>query len=111
MFHKSHTSKRIVIKDLFGTTVSTRQAVQELAKQIPAKASQVFVDFEEVEFVSRSFAHEFSRFQKTNPTIEVMNLSKNVKKMFDVVRQSTTASYSEEDITDSSINITEISHF
>lgn len=113
MLNRNSKSKSIVVKELFGTTVNTRQAVQELAKHVPQKASKkVVVDFDKVEFVSRSFAHEFLRFQKKYPDVEVLNLSRNVKKMFNTVRESRSSAYSTEDITDSSINLSDLSlHF
>src|SRR3990167_5645854 len=112
MLNKNSKSKNVFVKDLFGSTVSTRQAVQELAKHISLKNPKVIIDFDEVEFVSRSFAHEFLRFQKKHPAVEAQNCSKDVKKMFDTVRQSNSSTYSDEDITNSSINLSDLSsHF
>ena len=104
MLNRNTKSKSVAVKELFGTTVSTRQAVQEFAKQVPSKTSKVVIDFDAVEFVSRSFAHECLRFQKNHPAVEIQNCSKDVKRMFDTVRQSS-SSVSDEDITDSSINL------
>ncbi|MBI1909652.1 MAG: DUF4325 domain-containing protein [Deltaproteobacteria bacterium] len=112
MLNRNSKPKSVAVKELFGTTVSTRQAVQEFAKYVPSKTSKVVIDFDEVEFVSRSFAHEFLRFQKTHPAVEIQNCSKDVKKMFDTVRRSSSSAYSDEDITDSSINLADLSlHF
>lgn len=104
--------KSVLVQDLFGSAVSTRQAVQELEKHVHSKTSKVIIDFDKVEFVSRSFAHEFLRFQKKHPAIEVQNCSKDVQKMFDTVLQSNSSASSDEDITNSSINLSDLSsHF
>lgn len=111
MLNKNSKSKSVIVKELFGTTVSTRQAVQELAKRIPAKVSKVVVDFDKVEFVSRSFAHEFLHFQE-KLSVEVKNLSPDVEKMFEAVRKSAFHRKRDDEITNSSVSLSDLSsHF
>ena len=97
--------ERVVLKDLLAPAISTRQAVEEIVKHLPKRPSRVIIDFEGVEFVSRSFAHEFSRFQEKNPNIEVENRSGNVIRMFEIVVEANVSKSRDEDITDSSINL------
>lgn len=111
MLNKKNKTKKIVLKDLFGSAVSTRQAVEEISKELSKNSSKTVIDFKGIEFVSRSFAHEFLRFEDKN-SVEVKNLYPDVKKMFQAVRKSRFSRTWDEEITDSSISLSDLSsHF
>lgn len=47
------------------------------------------IDFRNIQFMSRSFAHEYlNRKEVTKKNIKEVNMPKNVKRMFQVVRDS-----------------------
>lgn len=106
---KKAITKTVLLKSLLAPVIATRQAVEEIVKQIPKKSTKVVIDFKGVEFISRSFAHEFHRFQEKNPAIKVENQSEDVRRMFEVVLESNPSKSWDEDITNSSINLSDLS--
>ena len=88
---------KMILKDLFCPTLSTRQSVDELSKKLSVDIdTKTVIDFEGIEFVSRSFAHEFLRFEEKH-FVEVKNISSEVENMFQSVRR-TRSSTTHEDI-------------
>jgi non-ribosomal peptide synthetase component E (peptide arylation enzyme) len=73
-----HVSERIA------TNLVTRNTADELidfVRAIPGK--EVIIDFKNVEFASRSFAHEYSvKKRKVHKILIEKNMSSAVKKMF-----------------------------
>lgn len=105
--------KKIILKlrDLFGPTVSTRQAVQVIAEHVPVHAKELCVDFSDITFVSRSFAHEFLRFQeKSDISVKKSHVCKEVEKILTLVAKSRHHSKQhdhEDEITDTSMSLSD----
>ncbi|GEM_PF-2686415 len=101
----------IKLRELFGPTLSTRQVVTVITDHIPTRAKEVCVDFSEITFVSRSFAHEFLRFQETSDIpIKRSHFSQEVQQIFTLVdksrRQHKQHDHKDE-ITDTSIRLSD----
>ena len=105
--------KRTTIKlhDLFGSTLSTRQAVQAIAERIPDSAKEVLIDFNEITFISRSFAHEFLRFQEKSDirikTANVRGEAKQILALVDESRRRDKRHDHEDEITNTSISLSD----
>lgn len=67
-----------------------RLSATDFFKKLESKNdSEVEIDFKDVEFISRSFAHEYlKQKQRISKKVYEVNLPRNVKKMLDIVRQS-----------------------
>ena len=78
----------IKLHSLFGSIVSTRQAVTEIRINMNEQRSSI-LDFAQVNFVSRSFAHELLRLiDSSNDSIELINVSPEIQKLVDLVDQA-----------------------
>ncbi len=66
-----------------------RSWADELFTSLAKRKSQVFIlDFSNIEFVSRSFAHEYLKEKKSfGPSIREKNMNANVKHMFELAAQ------------------------
>ena len=99
----------IRLGDMFEASLSTRQAVSLIANKVPkATVTEVTVDFEGITFISRSFAHEFLRFEERAPyKVKRINLEPDIQKIFKIVDASRHTSHShwEPEITDSAISL------
>lgn len=89
----------ISVLDFFqSSSLHTREQANRLFKAIQKKEKhdELFIDFSEIEFISRSFADELvklkSQFSTKKNHVEFCCLSKDVKQMFEVVEH--TQSYS-----------------
>ncbi len=69
--------KRILIKDLFGSELHSREQAQKLFLKITTSSSIVF-DFKGVSYISRSFADEFYNLNKTF-SLPTKNLNDDLK--------------------------------
>ncbi len=97
--------KLIKLHSLFGSSISTRQAVEEIARKAE-RSSDVVLDFCDITFVSRSFAHELLRFQdEFKAKVTLKNIQPAVQKFLDIVKQARLSSNE----TDEEIEITETS--
>lgn len=82
-----------IILNIFEIIKTTRPATRESARKIfdllPKTANKYIFDFSNIEFVSRSFAHEIFNLKKElevqNKKVEFQNLNEPVKKMFEIV--------------------------
>lgn len=76
----------IKLEDEFGVDLGSRSYALELFKKLDDNPSKITIDFENVEFISRSFAQEYLN-QKFNAKCEIeeINVHDEVKNMFNVV--------------------------
>lgn len=102
----------IKLRQLFGETISTRQAVALLAAKIPTGAKAITIDFCDITFVSRSFAHEFLRFQdQWKSSLKIVHLLPEVQSILDLVARSRRHPHRDhdEEITNTSISLSDTS--
>jgi hypothetical protein len=82
---------KIRIAKRFNNSLMLRNEVKSLSFRIRI-LSMVFptiiLDFDNVDFIARSSAHEFILLQRKFPKIKFSNRSQNVKTMFDIVANS-----------------------
>lgn len=73
----------INLKKEIGTDLGSRQKIESLFKNIPYNINLIIMNFEDIEFMSRTFAQEYLN-QKHVASFEVMetNMPKSIKKMF-----------------------------
>lgn len=92
---------------MFGSSISTRQAVSDIEKNVDG--TPAILDFSQIDFVSRSFAHEFLRFLKRiNVSIEMSGLSPDVEKWINFVKEGRASTEDEcerDEITESSYSL------
>lgn len=87
---KTSTKTSLDIAKLVAPTVSSREAVRDLKKVITKKKSKnIDLDFRDVEFVSRSAAHEFLMLKETlsrkllsQKVVTFVRANQEVKDMF-----------------------------
>jgi hypothetical protein len=79
----------IRLKEFFGSSLFLRAHVDELFDYIDSREDTSFVvDFENIQSMSRSFAHEFiHRLNESENDVSLINESENIKKLFDIVRE------------------------
>ena len=81
----------ITVFELFGSTIHTRQAATEVLQAVADNSSSlVELDFENVDYISRSFADQFHANKMTlaknqGKAIIVTNASEEVIRMFQAV--------------------------
>ncbi|MDO5810141.1 MAG: hypothetical protein Q4Q37_03520 [Methanobrevibacter sp.] len=74
------------LKNEIGSDLGSRQKIEKLFKNINTNASKVIMNFEGVEFMGRSFAQEYlNQKHIANYEITEINLSEDIKKMFDMI--------------------------
>ncbi len=86
--------KIINIKDYYPAFISSRKSISILKNQVDfsIKGKDITFDFSKITFISRSFAHEFIKFTKTNNlNIDIINTNINVSAMFSAVRKTETS--------------------
>ena len=78
--------KEIKIEKEIYKKLGMREAAEQFFDNIDSDGSKIVIDFNKVEFMSRSFAQEYI-YQKTvrKLPIEEKNMSQNVKGMYDIV--------------------------
>ncbi len=77
---------RIKIADLLGTDIRTRAKADMIRSAIKDVNEEVILDFENVIFISRSFADELYNIVEQNENIVLDNLCQIVQSMIDTVR-------------------------
>lgn len=82
-------SNRVYISDILATNLVTRSSVEKLFRLIAKKKSKIIhVDFSKVEFISRSFAHEYLiKKQDASKTVKEDHMNREVKKMLTLVSE------------------------
>ena len=73
----------IQLYDMFGKVIMTRNAITDLFSSVAHINETIVFDFKNIEFISRSAAHEYIR-QKSDCNLEIKEtqMSQNVKAMF-----------------------------
>lgn len=76
----------IKLEEEFGVDLGSRSYAVELFEKLESNSSNTIIDFENIEFLSRSFAQEYLN-QKFNAKYEIeeINIPDVVKNMFNVV--------------------------
>lgn len=71
--------------------LSTRETARKILNFLPPEMNEYIIDFSEIEFISRSFAHEMIKIKRQlelqNKKIEFQNTQEVVKKMLEIVSQ------------------------
>jgi hypothetical protein len=86
---------KLMLRKEFGPILGSRDAVGYLSRKIE-ETDSVTLDFKEVEFISRSFAHELWMYIHSHPEkrFRLINMSSSVKKMWKLIeRQLTTGEH------------------
>lgn len=81
---------RITLYEIFcKDTLRHRETARKIVENIPKKPEphQIIVDFERIEFASRSFLHELLS-DLSDKKVEFVNMNKEVKTMMDVILRS-----------------------
>jgi len=76
---KEKFTQTIKLRELFGSTISTREAARFLLKEITEMSSKektksIIIDFTKIEFISRSFADEFFKAKERIETQKEISL-------------------------------------
>ncbi len=82
--------KKIFLKKAISSHLFLRQTAVNFFKEInKRKDHEITIDFKNIEFMSRSFAHEYLQ-QKTKSKKEIkeMNISTDIKKMLNYVQHT-----------------------
>lgn len=74
---------KINIKNEIGKTIVLRTSINKLNKYI--LESDIILDFNDVEFVSRAACDELCNLIETNKNIKIVNMSKTVQELYDIV--------------------------
>jgi hypothetical protein len=83
---------RLILNEKLNNYIVTRTSIINLFKEINQLHNiKIEIDFKEVKFISRSCVDEYLK-QKENSSKEIneLNLSKDIKEMFDIVEKQRT---------------------
>ena len=69
----------------YSCTLTSRSIIREIESQY---GDELLLDFKNVDFISRSFAHELILCINKNPQIRIINANQNIQKMLNVVKKS-----------------------
>ncbi len=89
-------SKYINVNEILGSTLNSREATYDVFKGIEFnKINFIQLDFNGVEFMSRSFADEFFKYRRTleaekNIRIDFVNINKEISIILQAVSNSNT---------------------
>lgn len=86
---------KLMLRKEFGPILGSRDAVSYLGIKIE-ETDSVTLDFREVEFISRSFAHELWMYIESHPEkrFRLINMNSSVRKMWKLIeRQLTTGEH------------------
>ena len=89
---------RIYLKKEFGSILGSRDTVRHLNQKIES-ANFAILDFEKVEFISRSFSHElwmYIHHSRPEKTLKFANMSHSVEKMWKMIDHQLTTGKSEQ---------------
>ncbi len=85
---------QIHIKDYYPAFISSRKSISIIKEQIDFNVTgrDISFDFSEIVFISRSFAHEFIKFAKSNNlNFKLINTNTNLSAMFASVKKTETS--------------------
>ena len=76
----------VFLKKEIGPDLGSRQKIEKLFENIDADVTKVIMNFEDVEFMGRSFAQEYLN-RKHIASFEVVekNMPEDVEKMFEII--------------------------
>ncbi|MFW6029745.1 MAG: STAS domain-containing protein [Halanaerobiales bacterium] len=86
--------KTLKLKKIFGDKISNRSLIESFFKDNIkcTNDNKIIIDFSEITNISRSAAHQFDlelrAFDNNKPTIVYKNQRKEVKRIFDLVKNS-----------------------
>ena len=83
---------KIKLTELIPTKIiSSRELVKEFSKKFSklAKSKEIIIDFSNIEFISRSAAHEILKTKKTHNNMQFANMSTEVAEMIRIVAANT----------------------
>ena len=89
---------RIYLEKEFGSILGSRDTVHHLDQKI-GRANFAILDFEKVEFISRSFSHElwiYIHHSHPEKTLKFANMGYSVEKMWKMIDHQMTAGKSEQ---------------
>ena len=76
----------ISLKDEIGSDLGPRKKIENLFDNINKNTDQVVMNFEGVEFISRSFAQEYLNQKHFAPfKVSEINMNENIEKMFEMI--------------------------
>ena len=78
--------KIIKLREEIYSDLIIRHAAEDLFNKLDETYSKIVMDFDEIEFMSQSFAQEYV-YRKKNTDIEIIeiNMNEHVKKMFEII--------------------------
>ena len=76
----------VFLKKEIGPDLGSRQKIEKLFKNIDSNVTKAIMNFEDVEFMGRSFAQEYLN-RKHIASFEVVekNMSEDIQKMFEII--------------------------
>ena len=79
--------KQIKLVNIFGSNIVTRNSLDSLFSKIKKyKSKEIEIDFDKIDFISRSSADEYLKLKDvTRKIIKEVNMTDKVKDMFNVV--------------------------
>ncbi len=78
------------IKEKFSKNIALRDNARELFNFLIANNNFKTIDFENIEFVSRSFANEFAKLEKQNNIyFKKINMNNSISSMFECALEET----------------------
>jgi hypothetical protein len=86
--------EKIFMNNYYPAMISSRKSIHLLKTQLDFNkiGSAPVFDFSDISFISRSFAHEFIKFTKTNNlNADFVNANANVSAMFAAVKKTETS--------------------
>jgi len=89
MILSNKKQNRIQIAKAISTNLLLRNSADELFNYINnLETSEIIIDFQKVQSITRTFAHQYLlNKEKSNKIINNVNLSPNIKNMFELIRK------------------------
>ncbi len=88
--NKINSMRKITVTNAISDYLGLRHSAKELFEYIESlPESEIYVDFTNTVFISRSFAHEYLRQKRISKKhVKTINVPKKIDKMFSVVKSS-----------------------
>lgn len=88
-------SNKIIISKAFATNIATRETANRIFNLISRnKSKKIYLDFSNVDFVSRSFAHQYElRKLRVRKSLKEIHVNRQIKKMFTAVVENPQPNY------------------
>lgn len=89
MWNKKKKNQVIELSELFDRNINTRAAISFITEKIDQEAESIVLNFEKIEFVSRSFAHELLKLVKNHhQPVKFECVNKDIKNLLAIVKRS-----------------------